>query len=125
VASTIAPTTATTTTPPTATATHPAGTKIGAASDVPVKGSAVFTDPATGDPAIVVQPTAGTFRAFDAVCPHAGCTVGYDQRSATFFCPCHGSQFNGKTGAVEVGPASQGLGRIAIARGFDGQLYAK
>jgi thiosulfate dehydrogenase [quinone] large subunit len=117
--------TPTATAKPTAVATHPAGTKIGAASDVPVKGSATFTDPATGDPAIVVQPTAGTFHAFDAVCPHAGCTVGYDQGNAIFLCPCHGSQFNGSTGAVEVGPAPHGLGKITIAKGSDGQLYAK
>lgn len=127
-ASSSAPTSTPTASPkatPTAVATHPAGTQIGAASDVPVKGSATFTDPATGDPAIVVQPTAGTFRAFDAVCPHAGCTVAYDTQSASFQCPCHGSQFNGSTGAVEVGPASRGLGKITIAKGSDGQLYAK
>jgi thiosulfate dehydrogenase [quinone] large subunit len=106
-------------------AAQPAGTKIGAASVVPVKGSATFTDPASGDPAIVVQPTAGTFHAFDAVCPHAGCTVEYDQGNAIFVCPCHNSQFNGSTGAVEVGPAPHGLGRITIAEGADGQLYAK
>jgi len=111
---------------PTATAaTKPAGTKIGAASAVPVKGSATFQDPATGDPAIVVQPRAGTFLGFDAVCPHAGCTVAYDEASVTFMCPCHGSQFNGSTGAVEVGPASRGLGRITVAEGSDGQLYAR
>jgi len=112
-------------TPPARAAAQPAGTKIGAASVVPVKGSATFTDPASGDPAIVVQPTAGTFHAFDAVCPHAGCTVEYDQGNAIFVCPCHNSQFNGSTGAVEVGPAPHGLGKIAIAEGADGQLYAK
>jgi thiosulfate dehydrogenase [quinone] large subunit len=116
----------TATSQPTATAgPKPAGTKIGPASAVPVKGAASFQDPATGDPAIVVQPRAGTFVAFDAVCPHAGCTVAYDEASVTFMCPCHGSQFNGSTGAVEVGPASRGLGRITIAEGPDGQLYAR
>ena len=110
---------------PAAAATHPPGTKLGAASSVPVAGAATFTDPATGDPAVVVQPRAGVFLAFDAVCPHAGCTVEYDQTNAIFVCPCHGSQFNGSTGAVEVGPASQGLGKISIAKGSDGQLYAK
>ena len=109
---------------PTRVGTHPPGTKLGAASDVPLAGAASFTDPATGDPAVVVQPRAGVFLAFDAVCPHAGCTVEYDQRNAIFVCPCHGSQFNGSTGAVETGPASQGLGKIAIAKGSDGQLYA-
>jgi thiosulfate dehydrogenase [quinone] large subunit len=101
----------------------PAGQKIGPASVVPVKGAASFQDPSNGDPALVVQPKAGTFLAFDAVCPHAGCIVEYDSNSATFNCPCHGSQFNGTTGAVELGPASTGLTKLQIAEGADGQLY--
>lgn len=105
------------------TASAPRGTKIGPASAVPVKGAATFQDPASGDPAVVVQPQAGAFVAFDAVCPHAGCTVDYEPGHRVFFCPCHGSQFNGSTGAVEVGPASSGLRKIKIAAGPDGQLY--
>jgi len=105
--------------------TTPPGSKIGPATGVPVAGSAAFQDPATGDPAIVVQPKAGSFLGFDAVCPHAGCTVGYDQRRVRFVCPCHGSEFNGSTGAVEVGPATRGLRRITVAEGSDGQLYAR
>jgi thiosulfate dehydrogenase [quinone] large subunit len=62
--------------------------------------------------------------AFDAVCPHAGCTVGYSQSAAKLVCPCHGSQFNAATGAVEVGPATTGLKSIPIAKGGNGQLYA-
>jgi thiosulfate dehydrogenase [quinone] large subunit len=122
------PATPTPATPTPATATpkpKPAGSKIGPATAVPVAGSAAFQDPATGDPAIVVQPKAGTFLGFDAVCPHAGCTVGYDQRRVRFVCPCHGSEFNGNTGAVEVGPADRGLRRITVAEGSDGQLYAR
>lgn len=103
----------------------PAGSKIGPASAVPVAGSAAFQDPATGDPGVVVQPKAGTFLGFDAVCPHAGCTVGYDQSRARFVCPCHGSEFNGTTGALEMGPATRGLRRITVAEGSDGQLYAQ
>jgi thiosulfate dehydrogenase (quinone) large subunit len=103
----------------------PPGSKIGPATAVPVAGSAAFQDPATGDPAIVVQPKAGSFVGFDAVCPHAGCTVGYDQQRVRFVCPCHGSEFNGTTGAVEVGPATRGLRHIAVAEGSDGQLYAR
>ncbi|MHB8681838.1 MAG: Rieske 2Fe-2S domain-containing protein [Acidimicrobiales bacterium] len=128
-----APTTTTTgagptaTTSPAATTTTagatPAGTRIGPAKDVPVGGAAQFQDPTTGDPSLVVQPQAGTFLAFDAVCPHAGCIVEYDPNGHRFVCPCHGSQFNGRTGAVETGPAVTGLGRIRIAEGSDGQLY--
>jgi thiosulfate dehydrogenase [quinone] large subunit len=103
----------------------PPGTRLGPASNVPVGGAARFTDPASGDPALVVQPSAGTFLAFDAVCPHAGCTVDYSTQEGLFICPCHGSQFNGRTGAVEVGPAQSRLTPITIAEGPDGSLYAK
>ena len=102
----------------------PSGTRLGPAADVPVGGAASFTDPATGDPSLVVQPQAGTFLAFDAVCPHAGCTVEWDTGGELFVCPCHGSEFNGRTGAVEIGPATRGLTPIRIAEGSDGQLYA-
>lgn len=118
-----APATPAATTPAPAAVKPPAGTKIGPASAVPVKGAAQFQDPATGDPALVVQPRPGKFLAFDAVCPHAGCMVQYESGSAQFFCPCHGSQFNGTTGAVEVGPAQSGLRKIGISAGSDGELY--
>ncbi len=101
----------------------PPGTAVGPASDVPVGQAASFTDPATGDPSIVIRPSSGTFVAFDAVCPHAGCTVGYDPSAKLIICPCHGSQFNAATGAVEIGPAPTGLKKLGIAEGPNGQLY--
>jgi thiosulfate dehydrogenase [quinone] large subunit len=101
----------------------PSGTAIGPAADVPVGRAASFQDPATGDPSIVIQPRSGQFVAFDAVCPHAGCTVEYDPTAKVIFCPCHGSQFNASTGAVEVGPAATGLTKLTIAEGSNGQLY--
>jgi thiosulfate dehydrogenase [quinone] large subunit len=117
----VTPTTASSS--PSTTTNVPSGTKIGAAKDVPVGGAASFQDPTSGDPSLVVQPEAGSFLAFDAVCPHAGCTVQYSNTSRLFICPCHGSEFNGHTGAVEVGPAQSGLTRLKIAEGSDGQLY--
>ena len=101
----------------------PPGTAVGPARDVPVGQAASFTDPATGDPSIVIRPSSGRFVAFDAVCPHAGCTVGYDPSAKVIICPCHGSQFNASTGAVEVGPAPTGLKKLGIAEGPNGQLY--
>jgi Rieske Fe-S protein len=71
----------------------------------------------------VIHPSAGTFVAFDAVCPHAGCTVGYDPAQQVIACPCHGSQFNAGTGAVEIGPATSGLKKLGITKGPNGQLY--
>lgn len=102
---------------------HPPGSPIGPASAVPVGGAAGFADPSTSDPSIVLQPKPGTFLAFDAVCPHAGCTVQYDQSAKLLVCPCHGSEFSASTGAVQLGPAATGLTPIKIAKGGDGQLY--
>jgi len=104
-------------------AAHPSGTRIGPAADVPVGGAATFQDPSSGDPSVVIQPSGGRFLAFDAVCPHAGCVVQYDQGNKLFACPCHGSVFNAETGAVENGPATTGLARLTISKGSDGQLY--
>jgi thiosulfate dehydrogenase [quinone] large subunit len=101
----------------------PRGKKLGAASVVPVGGSATFSDPATGDPGLVIQGTSGHFVAFDAVCPHAGCTVAYQRGAKVIACPCHGSEFNAQTGAVETGPASQDLRVISVQLGTDGNLY--
>jgi thiosulfate dehydrogenase [quinone] large subunit len=122
-----------TTTPPTAGGSStpttgsasgtPSGTAIGSTSGVPVGGSAAFTDPATGDPALVIQQTSGDFVAFDAICPHAGCTVAYQRASKIIACPCHGSEFNAKTGNVVRGPATYGLTPIRISAGPNGDLY--
>jgi len=103
---------------------HPGGKALGPARDVPVGGAAGFRDPRTGDPSIVIQPAAGKFLAFDAVCPHAGCTVQYDRPAALFICPCHNSRFNAATGAVEAGPAPTGLTPIPVTKGGNGDLYA-
>jgi thiosulfate dehydrogenase [quinone] large subunit len=112
----------TTTSSPVASST-PKGVRIGPASDVPVGGAASFTDPKQGVPALVVQVKQGVFRAFSAVCPHAGCQVQFDQQNDLFVCPCHGSIFNGSTGAVQQGPAATGLSSIPIALGSNGELY--
>ncbi|HEV3280356.1 MAG TPA: Rieske 2Fe-2S domain-containing protein [Acidimicrobiales bacterium] len=101
----------------------PSGTAIGPASSVPLGGSASFTDPKSGDPSLVIQQTAGAFAAFDAVCPHQGCTVAYQSSARLIACPCHGSTFNPRTGAVENGPAPNGLTKIAVVQGADGNLY--
>ncbi len=109
--------------PTTTAGPEPSGTKIGPSSGVPVGGSATFTDPANGDPSLVIQQTAGQFVAFDAVCPHAGCTVAYQRSAGIIACPCHGSEFDASTGDVIRGPATRGLATISVTRGPDGDLY--
>lgn len=117
-----APASTTTPTTPTTTAPTPAGHRLGPTSDVPVGGAAQFMDPASGDPGLVLQPAAGTFVAFSAICPHAGCTVAFARSGDIIACPCHGSEFNPRTGAVELGPATRGLTAIPVTAS-DGNLH--
>jgi thiosulfate dehydrogenase [quinone] large subunit len=112
------------TAPGTTAGSVPKGTKIGLASDVPVGGAASFTDPASGQPAYVVQPAAGDYLGFSAICTHEGCTVNFVRSTETFDCPCHGSIYNAKTGAVLQGPAPAPLPSIPIALGPGDELYA-
>ncbi len=71
----------------------------------------------------MIQQKAGEFVAFDAVCPHEGCTVAYQPSAKIIACPCHGSEFNARTGALLQGPAPTGLTAIRITEGPDGDLY--
>jgi Rieske Fe-S protein len=73
-------------------------------SEIPVGGGTIFADSKT----VVTQPTAGTFKAFDAVCPHQGCIVG-SVEGGQIICPCHQSHFDASTGDRVSGPAPTGL----------------
>jgi thiosulfate dehydrogenase [quinone] large subunit len=101
------------------------GTYVGQANQVPLGGAASFTDPIHHVPAVMVHPSAEQYRAFSAICPHAGCTVGFDKALDVFVCPCHGSQFDAKTGAVLQGPAPTGLSELSVKLGPGGRLYVE
>jgi len=82
----------------------PKGTVLGAASDVPVGGGAIYT----AAKVVVTQPASGQYKAFSAVCTHVGCLVN-KVTSGTIDCPCHGSEFKITNGAVVAGPAPSPL----------------
>jgi len=79
---------------------RPKGTVLGAASDIPVGGGAVYT----AAKVVVTQPASGQYKAFSAVCTHVGCIVN-KVADGTIGCPCHGSEFTIANGAVVTGPA--------------------
>lgn len=85
-----------------------AGTVLARTTDIPKEGGKVFPD----QKVVVVQPSAGEFRAFSAVCTHQGCTVS-DVSSGMINCPCHGSMF-WLDGKVMGGPATKPLPEVAI-----------
>lgn len=48
----------------------------------------------------------GTFYGFGDTCTHMGCSLAEgDLEQTTVTCPCHGSQFDVTTGAVQRPPA--------------------
>lgn len=85
-----------------------AGSAVAPVADVPVGGGVV----AAG--IVVVQPTAGQFRAFSSTCTHQGCQVNR-VADGQIQCPCHGSRFSATDGSVVQGPASQPLPEVAVA----------
>ncbi|MEV1175357.1 Rieske (2Fe-2S) protein [Nonomuraea sp. NPDC049784] len=78
-------------------------------ADIPEGGGKVFEN----EKVVVTQPAAGEFKAFTAVCTHAGCTVA-SVSNKTINCPCHGSKFNINDGSVANGPAGQPLAEKKI-----------
>jgi Rieske Fe-S protein len=90
---------------------------LGASSLIPVGGGMVFPT----QKVVVTQPTAGTYKAFSAVCTHAGCLVN-QVASGLIECPCHGSRFNITDGSVQAGPAPQPLPSTSVSV-KNGQLF--
>ena len=77
--------------------------------EIPVGGGIVLTDVRI----VITQPSRGEFRAFSAVCPHQGQTVGRVADN-TITCLFHGSQYDAATGDVTTGPATSGLDPVRI-----------
>lgn len=88
----------------------PAGTVIHTLATIPVGGTAATE--VNGVAILLSQPSKGRVAAFSATCPHQGCRVA--AKGAEFDCPCHGSRFDGATGAVLAGPANRGLTPLTV-----------
>ena len=100
--------------------TPPAGTPVSGGSaggsgssvsttDIPVGGGVVLQDKQV----VITQPTAGTYKAFSAVCTHEGCIVA-QVAEGTITCPCHMGQFSAADGSVQGGPPPAPLAEVAI-----------
>ncbi len=92
------------------------GTRVATLASIPVGGAVAFSDPATGNPAVLLRPAERSVEAFSRVCTHAGCLVQWDQADAVLVCPCHGAEFDPSRGARPIaGPAPTPLERIPVA----------
>jgi cytochrome b6-f complex iron-sulfur subunit len=109
----------TTTNPPRTSGATPATSAPGGDSaqalaqlaDVPVGGGKLVDSPA--GKVLIVQPTAGTVKAYNPRCTHQGTTVNPPQ-GGTITCPNHGSQFSADDGSVKKGPAAAPLVEIPV-----------
>jgi thiosulfate dehydrogenase [quinone] large subunit len=99
----------------------PGAVRLGASKQLPAGTGALYQDPVDGQADIVVRQPSGALSACSAICTHAGCRVEYT--NGELYCPCHGSAFDSRTGAVKQGPATQPLAvKRVVERG--GSIYA-
>jgi Rieske Fe-S protein len=106
-------------------ATAGPGTPLGSVKGLPRNQALTYTDPASGDPALLLHLADGRYAAYDAICTHAGCTVPYDPARRLLICPCHGATYDPARGAAVVaGPAPQPLASLAIRVDAQGNAYA-
>jgi len=70
---------------------------------------------------VVVVREGSSVHAFSARCTHLGCTVN-SVADGKIFCPCHGSVFDARTGAVLESPATAPLPRIGVTV-KEGEVY--
>jgi len=79
--------------------------QVGLAKDVPPGAMKGYR---AGDRGIVVSNIGGKFSAIGDKCTHRGCTLSKGRMEGEVVaCPCHGSRFSLKTGAVVRGPATE------------------
>ncbi len=91
----------------------PVGTVI-AKTAVPEGGGVILNDKY-----VVTQPAPGEFKAFTAICTHAGCPVKKVEEQL-IKCPCHGSRFSITDGSPVGGPAKAPLAPVKlVASGKD------
>ena len=68
----------------------------------------------------------GAVRVLSAVCPHLGCSVGFNAANKGFYCPCHKSSFS-LDGAIldPKSPSPRAMDElIAEVRG-DGDVWVR
>jgi len=70
---------------------------------------------------VVVVREGADVHAFSARCTHLGCSVNSVSKGK-IFCPCHGSVFDARTGAVVQSPATSPLPKVAVTV-KDGEVW--
>jgi len=71
----------------------------------------------------------GDISCFHTTCPHAGCSVAYEQDSAAYHCPCHNSSFQLDGSKLEIGgstnPSPRSLDKLDVKVDDDNNVFVR
>jgi menaquinol-cytochrome c reductase iron-sulfur subunit len=73
---------------------------------------------------LVSEPDGEGLKAFNATCPHAGCSVAFQPAKNCFLCPCHTSAFDIEGHAISAVPPRDMDSLDCEIRG-DGEIWVK
>ncbi|MEU0782384.1 Rieske (2Fe-2S) protein [Streptomyces sp. NPDC006173] len=90
-------------------ATPTAPVVLGAESEVAKGGAELYQD----QNVVVSRAEDGSLKAFSSICTHAGCAID-KLDGTTLVCPCHGSEFDARTGKVLRAPATEPLDELTV-----------
>jgi thiosulfate dehydrogenase (quinone) large subunit len=91
-------------------------------ANIPAGSAKIFKTPDTNESAILVHNKDGVVTAFSSVCTHQGCDVAFNAAVNALACPCHGAQFDPKTGAATRGPANRPLKNFKVQVDASGNI---
>lgn len=64
--------------------------------------------------AVYLSRTGDKVRCFNAICPHAGCFVGYSAERKLYQCPCHTSSFDLNGGIIKPSPSPRDMDELEV-----------
>jgi thiosulfate dehydrogenase (quinone) large subunit len=97
--------------------------QVGYLWQVPVGQGQLLEHPASGIPVILVRLAEDRVAAYEAICTHAKCVVGFDADRRLIVCNCHGAEFDPSRDATVVGgPAPRPLPPVNVRVGRDGTV---
>ncbi|MDO4583753.1 MAG: Rieske (2Fe-2S) protein [Planctomycetia bacterium] len=78
--------------------------------------------------AVWVRRTGDGVTAFQALCPHAGCPIMYDEKTNQFYCPCHAALFTldgVRTELPSPSPSPRDMDTLEATVEADGSVLVK
>ena len=75
--------------------------------------------------AVYLRRDGGKVECFNAICPHAGCFVGYSADRKVFQCPCHTSSFELSGERIMPSPSPRNMDGLAVdeAKLKEGEIW--